>query len=146
MRCQLNGNSSCVVRRASCNTQYAIRNTQYEQGAILLIVLIVLLTISLLGTTLIALFYNVLISSRTELDRARALYLAEAGIAKAMSMLKGQAGVVGISQGNRQQIVAPTQLGEGSFEVFNDFSQSTIISIGVSQGVRRTIQVKYNAF
>lgn len=118
-----------------------------ERGAILLIVLIVILTISLLGTSLIALFYNVLISSRTELDRARALYLAEAGIAKAISMFKGQAGATGIAQaGTRQQIVAPQQLGEGSFEVFNDFSQSTIVSIGISHGVRRTIQVKYNAF
>lgn len=117
-----------------------------EKGAILLIVLIVILTISLLGTSLIALFYNVLVSSRTELDRARALYLAEAGIAKAISMFKSQTGT-GISQGTtQQQIVAPTHLGEGSFEVYNDFSQSTIVSIGISQGTKRTIQVKYNAF
>lgn len=116
-----------------------------ERGAILLIVLIVILTISLLGATLMALFYNVLIASQTEIGRARALYLAEAGISKAISMLKSQAGVVS-KGGQSQQIIPPTQLGPGSFEVYNDFSQSTIVSIGESNGIRRIIQVKYNAF
>jgi len=129
------------VKRANESTSQRIN----ERGAILLIVLIVILTISLLGATLMALFYNVLISSQTELSRARALYLAEAGISKAVSMLKSQAGVVS-KGGQSQQIIPPTQLGAGSFEVYNDFSQSTIISIGESNGVRRIIQVKYNAF
>jgi len=118
-----------------------------ERGAILLIVLIVLLTISLLGASLMALFYNVLTSSKTELDRTRALYLAEAGIAKAISVLKSKADSTGgtNSQGPRQ-IIPPAQLGEGTYEVYNDFSQSVIISVGQSNGVKRTLQLKYNAF
>lgn len=128
-----------------------------QRGAVLLIVLIMVLTISLLGATLMALFFNVLTFSQIELDRTRALYLAEAGIAKALGVLKNQAGVgaapespakadeaTGTKRSDR--IIAPTQLDGGYYEVFNDFLQSTIISIGTSNGVRRTIQVKYNAF
>lgn len=115
-----------------------------KKGAILLIVIIVVLTLSLLGSTLVILFFNVLTSSRIELHRASALYLAEAGIAMAINALKSQAGA-GI-QTQSQQIIPITKLGDGSFEVYNDFSQSTIVSIGRSQGIRRVIQVKYNAF
>lgn len=117
-----------------------------EKGAVLLIVLIVVLTISLLGATLISLFFNVLSSSQTELDRARALYLAEAGIAKAISVLKNQASSLEVAGRNQDAIIPPTRLGEGEFEVYNDPSQSTIISVGKCHGVKRTIQVKYNAF
>ena len=126
-----------------------------ERGAILLIVLIIVLTISLLGATLMALFFNVLSLSQIELDRTRALYLAEAGIARAVGLLKSQAGGPAPSEAKPgsnpaqqppDRIVPPTKLGEGHFEVYNDFSQSTIISVGTSNGVKRTIQVRYNAF
>jgi Tfp pilus assembly protein PilX len=120
-----------------------------ERGAILLMVLIIILTISLLGATLMALFFNVLSLSQIELDRARALYLAEAGIAAAIGTLKNQAGVAIPSADSAAQseiIVPATKLNEGSFEVYNDYSQSTIVSIGNSNGVKRTIQVRYNAF
>ena len=114
------------------------------RGAILLIVLIVILSISLLGATLAALFYNVLVSSQIELDRARALYLAEAGIARAISLLRTQAGTA--ANASSEQIIPSTKFGEGKFEVYNDFLQSSIISIGESHGLRRSIQLKYNAF
>ena len=115
-----------------------------NHGAILLTVLIVILTIALLGATLMALFFTVLSLGQTELDRVRALYLAEAGVAQAFHLLKSQAGVLPSAQS--QQIIPPTALGEGFYEVYSDFSQSTITSIGVSHSVKRTIQVKYNAF
>ncbi len=114
-----------------------------KRGAILLIVLIVILTISLLGASMTALFFNVLTAGQVELDRTRSLYLAEAGIAQAVNMLKMQAagGAKTI-----EQIIPPTALGGGTFEVYNDFSQSTIVSIGTSNRIRRTIQLKYAAF
>jgi len=102
------------------------------------------LTIALVGATMMALFFTVLSLGQTELDRARALYLAEAGVAQAFHLLKSQAGLVVSTES--QQIIPPTSLGEGFFEVYNDFSQSTITSIGVSHSVKRAIQVKYNAF
>ena len=112
-------------------------------------VLIIILTISLLGATLMTLFFNVLSLNQIELDRTKALYLAEAGIAKAIGALKTQAGYVNPSVDSAAQsdmIVPSTKLNEGYFEVYNDYSQSTIVSIGKSNGVKRTIQVRYNAF
>jgi Tfp pilus assembly protein PilX len=128
-----------------------------KRGAILLVVLIMVLTISLLGATLMALFFNVLSLSQIELDRARALYLAEAGVAMAVSRLKG-GGVTtpAATQSEAQpdstaderpdRIIPPTRLGDGYFEVYNNYSDSTIISIGTSNSVKRTIQMRYNAF
>ncbi len=120
-----------------------------DKGAILLVVIIIILTISLLGATLTALFFNVLTSSQTELDRAQALYLAEAGIAKAVNALRTQAGsgqAPDESGSSVRQIIPPTALGNGIYEVYNDFNQSVIISVGISNKVKRTIQMKYNAF
>jgi Tfp pilus assembly protein PilX len=124
-----------------------------DRGAILLIVLIIVLTISLLGATLMALFFNVLTLSQIEMDRTKALYLAEAGIAKAISFLKNKAASTKDSKPQQNfnsgaqpgRVIAVTKLGEGYYEVYNDFSQSTIISVGTSNGVKRTIQMRYNA-
>lgn len=114
------------------------------------------LSISLLGATLMALFFNVLSLSQIELDRARSLYLAEAGIAMAVARLKSGQGGGAPAQDKASsdsededatnRIIPPTKLGEGYFEVYNDFSDSTIISVGTSNSVKRTIQVRYNAF
>ena len=107
--------------------------------------LIVVLTISLLGATMVALFYNALSEGQTELYRAQALYLAEAGIARTFNMLRSQAGVIGGSV-RTDQVIPPTSLGEGTYEVYANFAESTIVSIGTSHGVSRTLQIKYNAF
>jgi len=127
-----------------------------QKGAVLLIVLIVILTISLLGATLFALFFNVAASSRVELQRAQALYLAEAGLAAAVATLKGskpgeQPGqgalkVVFSDAPQLQQIVPRTSLGEGYFEVYSDISEGAFISYGTSGGITRAIQMKYSAF
>ena len=115
-----------------------------ENGAILLIVLVVSLTVSLIGATLFVLYYNVLTTSQIELYRAQALYLAEAGSAQTINMLKNQAGAIIPSPTN--QIIPQTKLGEGSYEVFGDMAESTMLSVGTSHGVQRKIQLKYNAF
>ena len=116
-----------------------------EDGAILLIVLIVSLTVSLIGATLFVLYYNVFTASQLELYRSQALYLAEAGIAKTINMLRYSAGSLapGLAP---NQIIGKTVLGEGYYEVFGDLAESTITAVGTSHGVQRKIQLKYNAF
>ena len=116
-----------------------------ESGAILLIVLVVSLTVSLIGATLFVLYYNVLTASQIELYRAQALYLAEAGIAKVVNMLRNQAGSSNTNLATNQ-IIPRTNLGEGYYEVFGELSESTIIAVGSSHGVKRRIQMRYNAF
>lgn len=144
------------------DSEGVVCNDTGNRGAILLIVLIVVLTISLLGATLITLFFNVLTSSQIELDRMRALYLAEAGIAQATNSLKGAAAAeeAGGGEGEEGFSTRPSgsleegleesagrmALGGGFFEVETDMSHSTITSVGISNEVRRTIQVKFNAF
>ncbi len=115
-----------------------------NNGAILFIVLIVSLTMSLIGATLFVLYYNVLTTSQIELYRSQALYLAEAGIAKTIHLIKNQSGSTNLVQTN--QIIPKTPLGEGYFEVFGDLSESTVVSVGNSHGFERRIQLKYNAF
>ncbi|MDP2905713.1 MAG: hypothetical protein Q8O22_05370 [Candidatus Omnitrophota bacterium] len=123
---------------------------KYQNGAILLIVLIVVLTISLLGMTLVALYYNVLTTSQIELYRAQALYLAEAGIAQAISNLRKEAEsppvAAIIMNESLKQIVARTNLGGGYYEVFGNILDQVLVSTGSSHGVNRTIQLKYSAF
>lgn len=121
-----------------------------KRGAILLIVLIVVLTISLLGMTLVALYYNVLTTGQLELYRAQALFLAEAGIAQAISSLKKEAesppvAAIIINE-SLKQIVPRTNLGAGYYEVFGNILDQVLVSTGSSHGVARTIQLKYSAF
>ncbi len=121
-----------------------------RRGAILLIVLIVVLTISLLGMTLVALYYNVLTTGQIELYRAQALYLAEAGIAQAISNLKKEAESPPVAaivmNESLKQIVPRTNFGAGYYEVFGNILDQVLVSTGSSHGVARTIQLKYSAF
>lgn len=117
---------------------------QTNTGAILLIVLIMMVTVSLLGATLVSLYFNVLSSGQIELYRAQALYLAEAGLAQAVSALKSQAGSASSSE--LKKIISATPLGEGTYEAYNDLSQSTIVAMGQSHDVKRSVQLKYGAF
>lgn len=112
-----------------------------HKGVTLITVVIILLTISLIGASLVAFFSSVNISVRNIADQAKALYLAEAGIAHAIHNLRTQLGAGGIMG----EAIGPVRLGEGTYQVSVEFSQSLITSIGKVHGVRRTIQFKYKA-
>jgi len=143
-------------QRAGAGGMVNLPGPMGNRGAVLMLVLVVIFTISIMGAVLVVLFFNVLTLSGIELDRTRALYLSEAGVSMAVSVLKSRAGEVmtsgaqskeaadGSSRG--EKIIPSTELGGGYFEVYNDYAQSTIISIGVSNGVKRVIQLKYSAF
>lgn len=113
-----------------------------ERGAILMGVLIVMLTVSLIGATLASFFLSVTIVAETELIRAQALYLAEAGVSHTLYELY-TAGRMG---GEAQTKTEPIPLGEGTFQVRHDVTSGLITSTGKVRGVRRTIQVKYLPF
>lgn len=113
-----------------------------NRGAILAAAIIILLTISLIGATLASFFLSVSTTAETELARAQALYLAEAGITQAISQLRS-AGLMG---GAAPQHLPPTPLGEGTYEVTHDVVTGVITSTGAVRDVRRTVQVKYYPF
>lgn len=108
-------------------------------GIVLITVVIILLTICLIGASLVAFFSSVNISARNVADQAKALYLAEAGIAHAVHNLRTQAGAGGILD----ETIGPITLGEGNYQISVDFSQSLITSTGEVHGARRTIQLQY---
>ena len=113
-----------------------------RRGAILFAVLIVVLTVSLIGASLVALISSLALTNQFEVARAKALYLAEAGISQAVYQLKNQAIIVT----SEEFFVPPTQLGDGTYEVRLDFRQSLMSSTGRVGGISRTVQLKYNSF
>lgn len=112
-----------------------------EEGIVLLSVIIILLTISLVGVSLVAFFSSVNMSARAIADEAKALYLAEAGIARAVYLLRTQAGTEETVAGN----IGPVNLGEGAYNVKIDFSQSLITSTGEVGKISKTLQLQYKA-
>lgn len=104
--------------------------------------LIVILMVSLIGASLVALLSSLALTNQYEVNRVKALYLAEAGISQAIYMLKSQ---VVIIEG-QEYFVSPTPFGDGTYEVKMDFRQSLMSSTGRIGGIARTIQLKYSSF
>lgn len=113
-----------------------------KRGAILFGVLIVILMVSLIGASLVALLSSLALTNQYEINRVKALYLAEAGISQAIHMLKFQAVVIA----GAEYFVPPTPFGDGTYEVKVDFGQSLMSSTGRIGGIARTIQLKYSSF
>jgi len=102
--------------------------------------LILLFTISLMGATLALFFSSISTVADVEVSRAKALYLAEAGVAKTVSQLRQAA-----ATGEPTIAALPaTALGEGRYEVEHDPSSGLITATGTVHGISRTIQVKYH--
>lgn len=112
-----------------------------RKSVVLISVIIVFLTIALIGATLVAFFSSVDMSSRNFLDETKALYLAEAGIAYAIHLLRYQAG----SHEELAKPKGPFQLGDGTYMVEINHYQSLITSIGEVNGTKKTIQLQYSA-
>jgi len=118
------------------------RTNGNRRGAVLFGVLVVVLTVSLIGASLVALLSSIALTNQYEVNRAKALYLAEAGISQAVFLLKSQAIIIG----SEEYFVNPTSLGDGTYEVKLDFRQSLLSSTGKVGGITRTIQLKFNSF
>jgi len=112
-----------------------------KKSVVLITVIIVFLTIALIGATLVAFFSSVNLSSRTFADEAKALYLAEAGLSYAIHLLRYQAG----SHEELAKPKGPFQLGEGTYSVEINHLQSLITSTGEVRGIKKVIQLQYNA-
>lgn len=138
MRCPLNGE-----RHRSGLTRIVtwINADGVNKGVVLLSVVIILLTIAIIGASLVAFLSSVNISARIVADEAKALYLAEAGIAHAVSILRSQAG----KAGPLDEAIDPVSLGEGTYTVEINFTQSLITSTGNVGGTTKTVQVQYSA-
>lgn len=108
---------------------------------VLITAIIILAFLAVLGASLVALVFSRLSYSRLQLDRLKALYLAEAGLAKAIWELRYDFDEGADGPGN----IANTRLGGGMFRVRHDFQTATLTSTGEVERSRRTVQIKYSA-
>ena len=113
-----------------------------KQGTILLTVIIVLIFLAVLGMSLLGLVFSRVTLTMLAIDRLKAFYLAEAGIAKSIYELRTDIDSDGNGLGN----ISPTKLGEGMFSARHDFQTFTITATGEVNKVKRTIQIKYAVF
>ena len=129
------------TRRNLWRTPETEHRTPREAGSVLITTIIMLTFLTILGLSLLSFLFCRLNYSQVQLDRFKALYLAEAGIAKSFYELK-----LGIdTDDNGIGNIVPTELGAGAYKVEHNFQTSTITAIGETNGIKRTIQIKYSA-
>ena len=127
-----------------------------RKGVVLLAVMIILFTMSIIGISLVAFFSAVNMSAQTIVDEAKAFYLAEAGVARAIKRLQGEeepepesdveAGLKSAPAESASKLnVAPTKLGEGAYEVTVNTNHALITSIGKVHGISKKMQLRYGA-
>ena len=108
-------------------------------GAALFLVFLVITSLSIFGGILIVLVINRAEMAQLEIDRSKAFFLAEAGLAQSIHELKTQEDLDGDGVGN----IASRNLGDGNFRVLHFSSTGEIRSTGTVNHVSRTLQIKY---
>lgn len=111
-----------------------------KKGVILLNVIIILLTIALIGASLAAFFSLVNLSARITANDAKAFYLAEAGMAHAVNIIREKA----LSTDIFEKKIGPLSLGDGTYEIRIDVARSVIVSTGRAGGSKKTLQLQYS--
>jgi len=112
-----------------------------KKGVVLLSVIMILLTIAVIGASLVAFFSSVSLGARSIADEAKALYLAEAGIAHAVHILRNPSK----NPVDFKEEIGPFSLGEGDYRIKLDLVQSLITATGNVRGTRKTVQLQYSA-
>jgi Tfp pilus assembly protein PilX len=121
---------------------FRLFQSSHNKGTILLTVIIVLIFLAVLGMSLLGLLFSRTTLATLAIDRLKAFYLAEAGIAKSINELRTDIDSDGNGIGN----VLATKLGEGRFWATHNFQTSTITAVGEVNKVKRTLQIKYTVF
>lgn len=113
--------------------------TPSQTGVALITTIILLALLGSMGTALIAMVHNRLMSVTLEVDRLQAAYLAEAGLARALYEISKDRDTFGGGLGT----VLPTGFGPGYFQVQQDPKSRTLLGLGVVRDIRRVIVNKY---
>ena len=123
-------------------TQRKVIALKNGRGVILISVLIILSFLSILGLSLIAFVFSRVIKAEMEVERLKAFYFAEAGIAISLSELKRNMDFNENGIGN----VPATPFKDGMYEAVANQETGIITGIGECEGIRREIEIKYKAF
>ncbi|MBI4394920.1 MAG: hypothetical protein HY583_01865 [Candidatus Omnitrophica bacterium] len=110
-----------------------------ERASILIVCLIILSTLTVYGGVLVSLVYERSLNVEMEVNRLQSLYLAEAGLAKALYEVKSQIDVNGDGLGTIPQ----TKLGNGIYSAVHDTGTLSITGIGKVNEIERKVRVKY---
>ena len=113
-----------------------------KRGIALITVVVIMLTIALIGASLVELASSVSMSAQNVIDETKARYLAEAGIAQAIHTLRTSATDSGNKLG---ETIGPIPLGDGAYTVTFNVKDSLIISVGEVNGVSKKVQLQYSA-
>jgi len=111
-----------------------------DRGIILLNAIIILLTMALIGASLMTFYFAVDIFARAVASGTKAFYLAEAGIARGVNYLKHEASRLH----SEKTTIGPLELGEGEYEVEINFVHSLIVSTGRVGDVEKTLQLQFD--
>ncbi|MFH0925160.1 MAG: hypothetical protein V1872_05945 [bacterium] len=111
-----------------------------RRGAVLISLLITIVFLTALGLSLVTSIYSRSIEVNVEIDRLKALYLAEAGIASAVHEMKIGIDLDQDGLGN----IKSKRLGDGVYEVRHYYKDSLIISKGTVNSIQRVLQIKYS--
>lgn len=113
-----------------------------KKGAILLTVIVVLVFLAVMGMSLLGLLFSRTTLTSLAIDRLKAFYLAEAGVASAINELRTELDSDGNGIGN----VAVVKLGDGVFSAQHNPQTFIITAFGEVNKTRRTVQIKYAVF
>lgn len=112
-----------------------------NKGAILLTVLVILMFLSTFGMSSIVLILSRTTQSNLELDRIKAMYLAEAAISQSIYEIKRNRDLDNNGVGN----VLKDKLGGGTYKASHNFQVSVITGTGEYNGIKRKISIRYSA-
>ena len=112
---------------------------RHKKGVALITTLLVLFFLTMLGASILGMVYSRLSDLTLQVDSFKAMCLAEAGMAKAFQEQQTGVDLDANGIGN----ISATRLGEGFFQVFNNPEGKSLTAIGVVNGVKKTVFVKY---
>ncbi|MCD4779233.1 MAG: hypothetical protein K8S27_01610 [Candidatus Omnitrophica bacterium] len=119
---------------------YRLERTGHNQGFILLSTVLIFSFVGVLGLSLVEYLTVRQSSIALEIDRAKALYLAEAGLSHAIYEIKNDFDEDGNGLGN----VETTELGGGHYCSEHDPHVLVITGVGEYNQVKRRVQIKYS--
>jgi len=122
---------SCSCRNKRC----------YIRGSVLILVIIIFSFLATFGGVLLGLVYSRFIQYELEMDRTKAIYIAEAGISYSIWELKMKKDAEKNGLGNIEKY----NFGGGYFTVTHNPETKEIISTGVYNDVRRSVAIIYDS-
>jgi hypothetical protein len=118
-----------------------LRAASPVRGSILILVIIIFTSLATFGGILLGFVYTRFIAYQLEMDRTKALYIAEAGISYAVWELKMNKDLEGNGYGN----VSRFEFGDGYFSTVHNPETRQIMSTGTCNDVSRMVAIVYES-